>query len=294
MIIHTICPLCSSGKISLFHKCTDYLLSREEFDLNKCSDCGFVFTQQYPDELDIGRYYESDDYVSHDDKAKGFLNRLYLQARSLMLKRKRRIIEKTTGITKGRILDIGCGTGYFAATMKESGWDVTGIEPNLKAREFTTRQFAIDVIGPELISQLPSGGFDCITMWHVLEHFHDPSSYMTEIKRLLKPGGVCLSALPNCGSSDAKHYGETWAAYDVPRHLWHFTPETFRVFAEKAGFQITETRSLPLDVFYISILSEKNRGSKIQFLKGMIKGSLFALQTLFDKSKSSSLIYFLH
>jgi 2-polyprenyl-3-methyl-5-hydroxy-6-metoxy-1,4-benzoquinol methylase len=294
MIIHSICPLCLSGKISLFLKCTDYLLSREEFDLCKCSDCGFVFTRQYPDELvGIGKYYESDDYVSHDDKAKGFLNRLYLQARSVMLKRKRRMVEKATGIRKGSILDIGCGTGHFAATMKEGGWDVTGIEPNVKARDFAARQFAIDVLGPELISELPSGSFNCITMWHVQEHFHDPFSYAAEIKRLLRPGGLCLSALPNCSSFDAEHYGETWAAYDVPRHLWHFTPETFRTFAEKTGFKISETRSLPLDVFYISILSEKNKGSKIHFLKGVIKGSLFAFRALFDKTKSSSLIYFL-
>jgi SAM-dependent methyltransferase len=294
MIIHSICPLCSSGKISLFLKCIDYLLTKEEFDLYKCSDCGFVFTQQYPHELYIGNYYESEDYVSHDDKAKGFLNRIYIQARNVMLKRKRRVIEMVTGITKGTILDIGCGTGYFAVKMKNGGWDVTGIEPNVKAREFAASKFAIDVIGPELISELPSGGFDCITMWHVLEHFHDPFSYAAEIKRLLRPGGVCICALPNCNSFDAKHYGESWAAYDVPRHLWHFTPETFRIFTEKTGFHTTETRSLPLDVFYISILSEKNKGSKIHFLKGMILGSQFAFRALFDKSKSSSLIYFLH
>jgi 2-polyprenyl-3-methyl-5-hydroxy-6-metoxy-1,4-benzoquinol methylase len=130
-------------------------------------------------------------------------------------------------------------------------------------------------------------------MWHVLEHFHDPFSYAAEIIRLIRPDGVCFCALPNCGSFDAEHYCETWAAYDVPRHLWHFTPETFRVFTEKTGFHITETRSLPLDVFYFSILSEKNKGTKFPFLKGMIMGSLFAFRAQFDKSKSSSLIFFL-
>ena len=293
MIIHSLCPLCSSGKISLYLKCTDYLLSREEFDLCKCSECGFVFTQQYPDEQNIGRYYESDDYVSHDDNAKGYLNRMYLHARNVMLKKKRKIVEKATGLPKGRILDIGCGTGYFAATMKKEGWDVTGIEPNVKARDFAIRKFAIDLINPQQISELPSGSFDCITMWHVLEHFHDPCGYAAEIMRLLKPGGICLSALPNCSSFDAKHYGKIWAGYDVPRHLWHFTPETFRVFAEKTGFHITETKSLPLDVIYISILSEKNRGTKFNFLIGMIKGALFAFRSFFNKARSSSLIYIL-
>jgi len=293
MITNSICPLCSSGKISVFLKCTDHLVSREEFDLWKCSECGFVFTGQYPDEQNIRIYYESDDYISHDDKAKGFLNNVYLQARGKMLKRKRRMVEKATGSRKGKILDIGCGTGYFAAAMKKGGWDVRGIEPNTKARDFASGRFGLDVKSPEQISGLPSGSFDCITMWHVLEHFHDPFGYAVEIKRLLKPGGLCLCALPNCSSFDAKHYHGSWAAYDVPRHLWHFTPDTFRVFAEMTCFRITEIRSLPLDVFYISILSERNKGSHLPFIKGIINGSFFAFRSIFDKNKSSSLIYLL-
>jgi 2-polyprenyl-3-methyl-5-hydroxy-6-metoxy-1,4-benzoquinol methylase len=294
MISHSICPLCSSDRISLYFKCTDHLLSKEEFDLCKCSACGFVFTREYPDEQSIGRYYESDDYISHDDRAKGFVNHVYLMARDVMLKRKRRIVEHATCLEKGRILDIGCGTGYFAGTMKKSGWYVTGIEPNRKARDFGSSRFGIDVISPQQISELPSGSFDCVTMWHVLEHFQDPSGYAEEILRLLKPGAVCLAALPNCGSIDAEYYNESWAAYDVPRHLWHFAPETFRVFAEKTGFQITGIKPLPLDVFYISILSEKNKGSRFHLLTGMIIGFLFAFRSLFNKKKSSSLIYFLH
>jgi len=293
MISHSTCPLCSSDRITLYLKCTDYLVSKNEFDICTCSSCGFVFTREYPDEQSISRFYESDDYISHDDNAKGFLNRIYLPARDIMLRRKRRFVENATGLRKGKILDIGCGTGYFAATMKKDGWDVTGIEPNIKARDFASGQFGLDVKSPEQISELPSGSFDCITMWHALEHFHDPFGYASEIKRLLKPSGLCLSALPNCSSFDAKHYGESWAAYDVPRHLWHFKPKTFRVFAEKNGFRITGIRSLLLDVFYISILSEKNKGSHFPFAKGIIKGSLFAFRSLFDKRKSSSLIYFL-
>jgi len=293
MITHTICPLCSSIRTIPYLKCTDNLLSGEEFNLCKCSECGFVFTGHYPDEQNIGRYYGSDEYISHNDKAKGFLNLVYLRARGIMLIRKGRMVEKAAGIPKGRILDIGCGTGYFAAAMKKKGWDVTGIEPNTKARNFASVQFGLDVKSPEHVSGLPSGSFDCITMWHVLEHFHAIFNYAAEIKRLLKAGGVCICALPNCSSFDAQHYGEAWAAYDVPRHLWHFTPGTFRVFAEKTNFQITGIKSLPLDVFYISILSEKNKRTNFYFIKGLIKGTWFAFRSLFDKNKSSSLIYFL-
>jgi len=294
MITHSICPLCSSGKTLLHLKCSDHLLTGEEFNLCKCSDCSFVFTGHYPDEQSIGRYYGSDDYISHDDKAKGFLNRVYLKVRSIMLKRKASMVVKATGIRNGRILDIGCGTGHFAATMKQKGWIVAGIEPNKKARNFASGRFRLDVMSPEQISELPSGSFDCITMWHVLEHFHDPFGYAAEIKRLLKPGGLCLCALPNCSSFDARHYREQWAAYDVPRHLWHFTPETFRVFAEKTHLQITGIKPLPLDVFYISILSERNKGSHFPFIKGVVNGTFFAALSLSDKNKSSSLIYFIN
>jgi len=287
------CPLCSSAGPSLYLTCTDYLVSRENFDLFKCPECGFVFTHNHPSEEEIGQYYDSSEYVSHDDKAKGFVNLVYLQARYIMLDRKRRLVEKSTGMTGGSILDIGCGTGYFAGAMKKAGWKATGIEPNEKAREFAASRACIDVLDPSGISRLPGAGFDCITMWHVLEHFHKPSEYASWIKKLLKPRGICIAALPNCNSHDAMHYGKDWAAWDVPRLLWHFTPDTFRIFAEKEGFVINNILPLPLDVFYISALSEKNRRSLLPFVTGMVKGSVFALKCLPDRAKSSSLIYLL-
>jgi SAM-dependent methyltransferase len=268
-------------------------VSRKAFDLYKCPQCGFVFTHGHPGEEEIGRYYDSTEYISHDDKAKGLVNMVYLQARNIMLGRKRRLVEKNTGITAGRILDIGCGTGYFAVTMKKAGWKVTGIEPNFKAREFASGNGGINVLEPSGISRLPEASFDCVTMWHVLEHFHNLSDYASGIKRLLKPGGTCIAAMPNCSSYDAMYYGKDWAAWDVPRHLWHFSPDTFSIFAEKEGFAIMDIKPLPLDVFYISALSEKNRRSPMPLVKGMIKGSFFALKSLFNKERSSSLIYFL-
>jgi SAM-dependent methyltransferase len=135
--------------------------------------------------------------------------------------------------------------------------------------------------------------FDCITLWHVLEHFHNPFKYASEISRLLKPEGFCLIALPNCSSYDAEYYTQYWAAYDVPRHLWHFSPETFQKFSEKTGFVIDNIKNLPLDLFYISILSEKYRGARLAFFAGIIKAMPFALKSLYNKSRSSSVIYLL-
>lgn len=287
------CPLCGAGKTNHYLSCSDHLVSGETYELYKCGVCGFVFTQDPPDEQAMGRYYASDDYVSHSDTKAGAINQLYSLVRNVMLFRKLKIISAASGIKKGSILDIGCGTGYFAAKMKTHGWDVTGIEPDRKAREFGTRQFRLNILEPDKISSLPGGSYDVVTMWHSLEHSHHLFNYSKEILRLLKPEGLLILALPNGGSYDAIHFGDSWAAYDVPRHLWHFTPETLELFASKTGFKVTGVNTLPFDVFYISLLSEKHRNNKLFLFTGLVKGSFFAIRSVFNYRKSSSLVYHL-
>jgi SAM-dependent methyltransferase len=293
MVHHNVCPLCFSENILLYFRGTDHFLSREVFDVYKCSACGFEFTQDYPEENGIGRYYESDDYISHSNTSKGFSNKIYRFARNAMLIIKRGIIKNVTGLSSGILLDIGSGTGHFACTMKKAGWRVKGIEINEKARDFSISHFGLEVTGPEQISTLEANSFDCITLWHVLEHFHEPFKYFSDIHRLLKPDGICVIALPNCNSFDSEYYGRFWAAYDVPRHLWHFNPSTFKLFSEKTGFVLENLRNLPLDVFYISILSERYKGSKSAFIPGMLRAIPFALLSLFKVKRSSSVIYIL-
>lgn len=293
MIHHRECPVCRSKDIALHFLCTDHFISRETFPLFRCNECGFIFTQDHPDESHIGNYYKSEDYISHSNTSKGLINRLYQYSRRYMLKRKEGIVSKATGLRAGNLLDIGCGTGHFAGFMKSKGWSVTGIEINDEARDFAKRSFDIKVLHPSAIAELPNRSFDCITLWHVLEHFNDPFEYTIQIKRLLKPGGTCIVALPNCTSIDAEYYAEYWAAWDVPRHLWHFSPETFKMFADRSGFRLEKLKNLPLDVFYISLMSEKYKGSYSGFIKGMLKGFWFSTRTIRNIEKSSSLIYIL-
>jgi 2-polyprenyl-3-methyl-5-hydroxy-6-metoxy-1,4-benzoquinol methylase len=293
MVHHSVCPLCSSEKIAFFLKCCDHFLTKEDFELWQCSACGFRFTQDYPGENSIAKYYESEDYISHSSAKRNISEKIYHMARGIMLRRKMVITETRTGLQKGVLLDIGSGTGHYAAQMKEEGWLVKAIEINEKARNFSINNFGLDVISPEKISELKDESFDCITLWHVLEHFHDPFMYGREIFRLLKPGGISIIALPNCGSIDAGNYGRFWAAYDVPRHLWHFNPASFSTFSEKAGFSLQEIISLPLDVFYISYLSQKYRGTPAPFIIGIIRALPWAIQSFFKREKSSSLIYIL-
>jgi SAM-dependent methyltransferase len=293
MVRHNNCPVCSSTEIKLKLTCSDHFRSRETFPLWRCSICGFTFTQDHPDEEAIGKYYESDDYISHSDTSKGLVNKLYRMVRKRMLRKKRHLVKTETGLENGSILDIGSGRGHFAAEMKNAGWSVCGIEINEKAREASAEYFGLDIISPAEISSLEPGSYDAITMWHVLEHLNDLHGYIKETDRLLRQGGTCIIALPNISSFDASHYGEYWAAYDVPRHLWHFDPDTFGFLFESRGFRVVNIRPLPPDVFYISIISERYKGNRMAFITGMIKGSYFALQALFNKRKSSSLIYIL-
>ena len=293
MVHHDSCPLCSSEMITDHFNCIDHFLSKEEFVIARCITCGFLFTQDYPDENEIYKYYESAAYISHSDTSEGIVNKSYHFIRQLMLLRKKRIIKKITGLRHGNLLDVGSGTGHFASVMRNSGWSVKGIEISGKARDFSSATFDLEIFAPERIAELDSGSFDCVTMWHVLEHFHDPHRYISDIIRLLKPGGICLVALPNCSSIDAKHYREVWAAFDVPRHLWHFDPATFTHFARKSGLTIERLMILPFDVFYISVLSEKYNGSHWPFISGITRAIWFSLISFLYRKRSSSVIYIL-
>jgi len=293
MVHHNVCPLCSSDKIGLQFSCTDYLVSKTDFRIFRCSSCGFSFTQDYPEERDIGRFYESDSYISHSDTSEGLSNKLYLLARNLMIRRKKKLIQNLTGLRKGNILDIGSGTGYFASSMKRDGWVAKGIEINERASKFAVTHFGLDIFAPDKLPEIEAGSYDCVTLWHVLEHFHEPYKYASEIFRVLKHGAVCVIAVPNSRSYDAEYYNRFWAAWDVPRHLWHFNPDTFKLFSEKTGFSLEKLKRLPLDVFYISMLSEKYKGSGLSFIRGMVMAGWFAFLSLFNKKKSSSIIYIL-
>ncbi len=293
MVIHDACPVCSCKEISVFFECRDHFLTEQIFKLSRCAKCGFLFTQDHPDEAEAGKYYESEEYISHSDSSKTITDKAYQLVRKIMLNKKVKLIRRSTGLFSGKILDIGCGTGHFLNSMKRAGWLVTGIEKSYKARSYAESKFNLEVSDTSQIAKLNSGTFDCITMWHVLEHFHEPAIIMKEMSRLLKPGGLCVIALPNSNSFDAAYYRNYWAAFDVPRHLWHFNPETFSLFAVACGFKVTATKTLPFDVFYISILSEKYRGNSIPQLTGLVKAKIFFLRSLFRKERSSSMIYLL-
>jgi len=289
----TICPVCGSTEIQKFLSCKDYLATAEVFEIYKCQVCSFAFTQDFPIENQIGKYYDAPEYVSHSDTHKGIINMLYHWVRKISLKSKARLVAKYSSAKKGTLLDIGSGTGYFLNKMKARKWIVTGIEKSDAARQYAKQKFNIDCQQSEYLYNISCKKKDVVTMWHVLEHLENLNGVFSHIHQILKDDGTLIIALPNKDSLDARHYKEYWAAYDVPRHLWHFSPSDFERIAVRHQFELIETRPMYFDTFYISMLSEKNKGTFLGSIIGLVKGGLFFLRSLGNKQKVSSLVYIL-
>ena len=291
LIHYTSCPACHAPAIEHVLNAKDYTVSQQDFEIWECRACTLRFTQDVPSQDSIGAYYQSENYISHSNTRKGIVNRLYHRVRERSLNTKRKLLDAfVKSQTAPRLLDIGCGTGAFLAHMKKNGWTVEGIEPSPLAREQALAQL-LAVYPPGHLFDAAIGDFDVITMWHVLEHVHTLNEYMERLKVLMRPQATLFVAVPNYTSHDAGAYGATRAAYDVPRHLYHFSPAAMRLFLKQHGFQLRAIKPMWYDSFYVSMLSEKYRVGGSGLLKGGITGAISNLKALSDKERCSSLIY---
>ena len=285
----TTCPVCGGESSKKVMDCIDYTVSRETFSIVQCTKCGFKYTNPRPDDKEIGKYYESEEYVSHSNSKKGLINTVYHWVRNYSLRKKVELINNQA--KKGNLLDIGCGTGEFLSTAVANGWKGQGIEPNDKARNQAISNHKLNVLPESGIASLQNNNFDVITMWHVLEHVHTLNERVLEIYALLKPGGKAIIAVPNCTSYDASVYGKEWAAYDVPRHLYHFTPETMKALFRKHKMDFVQSYPMKFDSFYVSMLTEKNVHKQNRLLPAFANGFKSNLKTKNDAEKYSSVIY---
>lgn len=286
------CPLCKSAHLQKkFIQTRDFFLSDEDFYITKCLNCSFLFTDPRPEDERLDHYYKSEEYLSHDSRISSLKDWLYQIVKKYALKNKFRLVKKHSGKAKGRMLDFGCGTGDLLNYFSKHGWDTTGIEPNEKARNHGINKLALNVL-PSVDALKRGDKFDVIMLWHVIEHLPALHDTMEQLKSKLKPGGTFFVAIPNIQSPDSKHYAKYWAALDVPRHLYHFDKETFRRFAKARGFKVPATLPLKFDSFYVSLLSEKYRGSKLALLKAFYQGLRSNMQAS-SSNNYSSLIFVL-
>lgn len=246
----------------------DYSVSQEIFDLYLDESLDMLITHPQPSLDVLGKYYESADYISHTDSKRSLFERAYHFVKNIALKNKLGLINSYQP-SKGLILDIGAGTGDFLSVAQKDGWKTLGVEPSDKAKAIAKSKGVSFV---ENTSELESHTFDVISMWHVLEHVPNLDEQIKELKRLLKPNGTLIVAVPNFKSFDAKHYGKFWAAYDVPIHFWHFSKKAIELLFAKENMNMQKVLPMKFDSFYVSLLSEKYKNGKMNYIRAFFIG----------------------
>lgn len=254
-------------KTKHFLKVIDYSVSKEEFDLLHNEELDMLITHPQPSLEKLPSYYESVDYISHTDGNKSLFEKMYQFVKGIALKNKLKLINSQSA--KGRILDIGAGVGDFLSVCKNDGWETVGIEPSEKAKTIAKGKGVTFV---EHLSELEDHSFDIITMWHVLEHVPDLENQIKELKRLIKPNGTIIIAVPNFNSFDANYYGKYWAAFDVPIHLWHFSKTAIKKLFAVENLELVNVLPMKFDSFYVSLLSEKYKTGKMNYIKAFFVG----------------------
>lgn len=285
------CPVCKSESFSPFLACKDYTVSQENFKIVSCNYCNFKFTNPRPEDAKLGDYYKSEDYISHSNTSKGIISKLYKSVRNYTLGKKLKLISGY--VSRGTILDYGCGTGMFLNVCQKAGWKSYGMEPDEGARKIASEMNLKTFSDKESIQrQIGEEKFDIITLWHVLEHVTDLEQTLSFFKAKLNKNGALIIAVPNYTSYDAKHYKEFWAAYDVPRHLYHFEIETIQKLLSPFGFKLVKTKPMNFDSFYVSMLSEKYKTGSIKYFSAFIKGLKSNLKAKETKDYSSVIYIF--
>lgn len=246
----------------------DHSVSGEEFQLLYNKELDMLETFPEPKGEKLSEYYKSEDYISHTDTKRNLLEYVYHSVRQIALKRKLKLINSFSSEDKN-LLDIGCGTGDFLETALKANWNITGIEPDENARQIANSKTNNSVFETKHLEKLKPSSFDVITLWHVLEHLPNLEMHTALFKSLLKPNGTLVIAVPNFKSCDAQHYKSFWAAYDVPRHLWHFSRTSISELFKRENMKLVKTLPMIFDAYYVSLLSEKYKSGFINPFKAL-------------------------
>ena len=268
----TTCPVCSKNELTDYIKCKDFTVSGNWFNIQHCSNCSFLFTNPRPDQNEIGPYYKSDNYISHSNKSNGLFNKTYQFIRNIAINKKIELIKSLfTGKEDIKLLDIGCGTGEFLSACAKSGWEVEGVEPSEDARSKAKELHQLKVNDEDSL-EINQKQYDVITMWHVLEHVHSLNKRIDQLSKLIAKNGHVIIAVPNHTSQDAGEFKENWAAWDVPRHLYHFSPSTIKKIMSNHGFKHIKSMPMVFDSYYVSLLSTQYEAGSKNYLKGVWTG----------------------
>ena len=290
-IHYSHCPVCGAAQLRPVFLVKDYTVSGELFPVAECAACTLRFTQDVPEQDAIGAYYKSESYISHTNTSKGLVSKLYQMVRTRTMKQKAALVQKYAGRKTGSLLDLGCGTGTFLHTMQQEGWKVVGLEPDADARQMAKQLYNLDVTPSHELYQQPENYYEAITLWHVLEHVHELQLYIAQFKKILKEDGVLLIAVPNYTSKDAQIYQQYWAAYDVPRHLYHFSPKAMETLMKIHGLRIVRYLPMWFDSFYVGMLSSKYKFGQTSYIGSGLHGFASNMNAIGNAKACSSVIY---
>ncbi len=285
------CPLCGSEQGGIpFLTAPDHMLKTGNYSVVRCPACSLLYTNPRPYEKNLGAYYQSEEYISHTERKKNLREIIYYKVQARMLGRKARLINKLEK-NQQRLLDVGCGTGAFAKHMQDIGYQVVAVEPEAAAREKAMEKRLQVVENQEEIRNDYRHGLDVITLWHVLEHQTRFKESLQQYHEMLVPGGWLVVAVPQYQAFDAVFYKSWWAAWDLPRHLLHFSEKTLKMAAVQTGFELKAIKGMPFDAFYVSLLSEQYRGTPLGALRAMLIGAISNLLAFFKLKPWSSQIF---
>ncbi len=282
------CPICKYPEFKNYIICKDHMVTGESFAITRCEQCGFLFTNPRPTSAILKKYYETGSYLSHQTETKGLFDLGYNLVRKYALHKKLKLINDLA--SKKTLLDFGCGTGAFLKTCQKNGWKVDGVEFMDPARNIAESKLGIPIYTQ--IKDIPKNKyFKVITLWHVLEHIYDLNETFKRMVRHLDKKGKMVIAVPNIESLDATLYHEYWAAYDIPRHLYHFSQSTMKLFLSQHNLKLKKTIPMPLDAYYVSMLSEKYQSGRTNYINALLNGYKSNSYAKKHNKNYSSLIY---
>ncbi|NWJ52723.1 MAG: class I SAM-dependent methyltransferase [Bacteroidetes bacterium] len=283
------CIICDNQELTTVFSLKDYFFTQEEFTIQQCKKCGFRFTNPRPEEKDLGPYYKTENYLSHSNRNKTLFDKAYHAVKNYNLRKKRKLVEKH--VSEGTIIDIGTGTGAFLAQFNETKWKRLGLEPDETARKIAKTTFGLELQDTSMLANKEIKDVTVITLWHVLEHVSKLNEQLALIHEKLASNGILVIAVPMSNSYDAKHYEKYWAAYDVPRHLYHFSQDTLQLLLKKHGFSLIEKYPMKFDSFYISLLSEQHKKNSLAHVKAVVNGLFSNIMASNKKGTYSSMIF---
>lgn len=282
------CPLCNSSDSKFYIKPYHWRKTKKQFTVVECNKCAHLYTKDAPLESDIAAYYDSETYISHTDSKKTVFDKIYNVVKQYMLAQKWKWMRPH--VPRGTIVDYGAGTGSFVHFIKQLGREAYGYEIAKTGRETAKKLYNVELDEPEELDKIEENNIAAFTMWHVLEHIYNPGELINKIHKKLKKDGLLVVAVPNPNSWDAKNYKEHWAAWDVPIHISHFKPKVIIEWMEKLGFQCVQTKGMPFDAFYVSMISNENKLKRKRPITAVLNGLKSNLKGI-NKKNQSSVVY---